>query len=132
MRLITKVFFAVVWTASLIIIPTSILMAQPTDENLNLETALKDFGQMNSGQKSEILSTMGVPQSNGFSLALIIAWVIFGGIGFVALAYGKKMQNFRALIIGIALMAYPYFIHQTLWTYVVGIALCLALYFWRE
>ena len=52
--------------------------------------------------------------------------------GFVAFIYGKKNKFFRPMIIGIALMAYPYFISGTFFIYLVGITLTAALYFWRE
>ena len=68
----------------------------------------------------------------GWSWANIIAWVLFGCIGFIAFSYGRKMENFRALIIGLILMIYPYFVSQTLLLYLVGIILCALLYFWRE
>ena len=62
----------------------------------------------------------------------IIAWVIFGAIGFAAFMYGKKQRELKPLAIGIVLMAYPYFITNTLWLYAAGIGLCLLLYFWRD
>lgn len=67
-----------------------------------------------------------------FSVANIIAWTIFGSIGFVAFMYGKKQELLKPLLLGIGLMAYPYFVTQTLWLYVVGIAFCGLLYFWRD
>jgi len=36
------------------------------------------------------------------------------------------------MMIGFALMVYPYFISGTFFLYLVGIALTAALYFWRE
>ena len=68
----------------------------------------------------------------GWSLANIIAWVIFGGVGFIAFVYGKKMSSWRPMVIGIALMAYPYFVTNTVALYLVGIVLCAGLYFFRE
>ena len=69
---------------------------------------------------------------NSFSMANIVAWILFGGVGFVAFMYGKKMGNFKILGIGIAIMIYPYFISNTLLLYVVGIALTAALFFLRD
>lgn len=68
----------------------------------------------------------------GSFFAKAIAWIIFGGIGFVAFVYGKKQVSWKALIIGIALMVYPYFFSNTLALYGVGIVLVAVLYFWRE
>lgn len=67
-----------------------------------------------------------------FSFASIAACSIFGAIGFVAFMYGKKMQFMRPMAIGIALMAFPYFISGTLAVYLIGITLTAALYLWRE
>lgn len=71
-------------------------------------------------------------QFRDFTFANIVAYLIFGGIGLVAFIYGKKMALFRPMIIGIILMAYPYFVSKTLLIYLVGIVLTAALYFWRE
>jgi len=75
---------------------------------------------------------IGLPQVDDFSTAKITAWIIFGVIGFAAFLYGKKNKSFRPMIIGAALMAYPYFISGTFFLYLVGITLTAALYFWRE
>jgi hypothetical protein len=78
------------------------------------------------------LAGIGLPQADDFSAAKIFACIIFGAIGFAVFLYGKKNRFFRPMIIGVALMAYPYFISGTLLLYIVGIALTAALYFWRE
>jgi len=75
---------------------------------------------------------IGLPQIDDFSAAKIFAWVIFGLIGFIVFVYGKKNKLFRPLIIGIALMVYPYFISGTFFLYLVGILLTGALFLWRE
>ena len=78
------------------------------------------------------MAGIGLPQASDFSAAKIFACIIFGGIGFAAFLYGKKNKFFRPMIIGIALMTYPYFISGTFFLYLVGIVLTAALYFWRE
>jgi hypothetical protein len=78
------------------------------------------------------LAGIGLPQADDFSTAKIIAWIIFGAIGFAAFLYGKKNKSFRPMIIGAALMVYPYFISGTFFLYLTGITLTAALYFWRE
>jgi hypothetical protein len=75
---------------------------------------------------------IGLPQADDFSAAKIFACAIFGTIGFAVFLYGKKNKLFRPMIIGAALMAYPYFISETFFLYLVGIILTAALYFWRE
>ena len=75
---------------------------------------------------------IGLPRADDFSAAKIFAYIIFGAIGFVVFVYGKKNKLFRPMIIGAALMAYPYFISGTFFLYLIGITLTAALYFWRE
>ena len=59
--------------------------------------------------------------------ANIFASVIFGSIGFAAFIYGKKQSNFKALVIGIILMVFPYFVPNTVAVYVIGTVLTVAL-----
>ena len=66
------------------------------------------------------------------SMADLVASIFFGTIGFAAFLYGKKAKNGRKMALGVALMAYPYFIEQDWLLYAVGVALCAGLYFWRE
>ena len=40
----------------------------------------------------------------------LLASLLIGGIGFVSFAYGKKMRRLPQMLIGFALMAYPYFV----------------------
>ncbi len=82
---------------------------------------------------STILNAYGVnPSSMNFSWANIMAWLIFGIIGFCAFNYGRKERNYRALTIGIVLMVYPYFVSNTLWLYVLGTGISSLLYFWKD
>ncbi|MDO8580332.1 MAG: hypothetical protein Q7S13_02510, partial [Candidatus Omnitrophota bacterium] len=105
--------------------------AQPVNAD-GLTTTLQGFGSLSPDQKQMVLSTYGMDTSQGFPVAKIIAWVIFGGIGTIAFIYGKKMQSFKPMLIGIGLIAYPYFINSTLWLYVVGVGLTSLLYVWRD
>ena len=61
-------------------------------------------------------------------MANLIGSLIFGSIGFVALAYGKKQADMKRIIIGIALIGYPFFISKTAAMYGVGILLTAALF----
>ncbi len=78
------------------------------------------------------MAGIGLPQASDFNGAKIFACTIFGAIGFAVFLYGKKNKFLRPMIIGFALMVYPYFISGTFFLYLVGIALTAALYFWRE
>jgi hypothetical protein len=79
-----------------------------------------------------ILADSNLIPANFFSPVRIIGYILFGGIGFVAFSYGRKNMLFRPMIIGLALMLYPYFVPGTLGIYLIGIALTVALYFWRD
>ena len=66
------------------------------------------------------------------SIGNIFVSLIFGGIGFVAFAYGKKIENYKMLGIGIALMAYPYFVPNTVAACVIGVLLTALLFIFRD
>jgi len=87
------------------------------------------------GQISKVYTGSEVSGSNiiaGFSVGGLIGGMLFGGIGFVAFIYGKKNSEFRPMIMGILLMVFPYFLKNTMAMYLVGIALTVGLYVWRE
>jgi len=64
--------------------------------------------------------------------AALFGSLLFGTIGLGVFMYGKKMVLYKPMIIGIALMAYPYFVPQTWLIYTIGCALCLGLYVFRD
>ena len=66
------------------------------------------------------------------SPAYIIGVLLFSLIGFAAYRYGKKASLSRPKWIGVVLMFYPYAIGETWLLFVVGAALCIALYVFRE
>lgn len=65
-------------------------------------------------------------------IANFIGVFIFGSIGFVAFVYGKKMAYYRTMFFGLALMIYPYLVPANWVLYVIGVALTLALVFWKD
>ncbi|WP_035051712.1 hypothetical protein [Andreprevotia chitinilytica] len=65
------------------------------------------------------------------SPAVLFAGFLFSLIGFIAFRYGKKQQQMKTMIIGIALMVYPYFVPETWMLYLIGVALCAGLYVFR-
>ena len=69
---------------------------------------------------------------SGITTQMIIAGFLFGSIGFVAFVYGKKRSLWKPAIIGIALMAYPYFVYNTAALYAIGIFLTAALFVGRD
>jgi hypothetical protein len=61
----------------------------------------------------------------------LFASLLFGAIGMGALVYARKMSAFRPAIIGVALMAYPYFVSDNLVLWGVGIALTILLFVFK-
>ena len=55
-----------------------------------------------------------------------IAAVFFGIIGSGYFLYGRKAQNWLALVCGVLLCVFPYFVDSFLWTMVIGLVLLAA------
>ena len=64
--------------------------------------------------------------------AVLFAWVLFGAIGLAAFMYGKKQAKLTPMLLGLALIATPYVIANTLLLYATGAALCVAMYWFRD
>ncbi len=62
------------------------------------------------------------------SEALLLWGVVFGSVGLAHFVYGKKQGRFIPLLCGIGLMAFPYFISNTVLLVVVGLALLVVPY----
>ena len=54
--------------------------------------------------------------------------VLFGAIGVAAFIYGKKQAAAKPMIVGILLIAFPYFITNSILLYVIGTLLTAALF----
>lgn len=67
-----------------------------------------------------------------FSGALLVGSVLFSSIGFIAFIYGKRMSVWKPMLLGLVLMAYPYFIEDTLTLFAIGVVLCAALFLFRD
>lgn len=67
-----------------------------------------------------------------FDMANLIAGSIFGSIGFVAFVYGKRMNLWKMMFCGLALMIYPYFVENMSILYGVGGVGTAALFFLRD
>jgi hypothetical protein len=67
-----------------------------------------------------------------FSAANLIGGFVFGSIGFVAFIYGKRMNLWKPMLLGIALMVYPYFVSDDKIMLVVGFFGSTALFVWRD
>jgi hypothetical protein len=62
----------------------------------------------------------------------LFAGLLFSSIGFVGFVYGRKMSAWRPMFLGIALMAYPYFIEDTITICAIGLAGSAALVYFRD
>jgi hypothetical protein len=67
-----------------------------------------------------------------FTPANLIGGFVFGSIGFIAFAYGKRMTLWKMMFCGLALMIFPYFVANTIAVYVIGTIGSLALVFLRD
>jgi hypothetical protein len=67
-----------------------------------------------------------------FSGANLIGGLIFGSIGFVAFIYGKRMHVWKPMFLGLALMAYPYFVENDIALFAIGVVGTAALFLFRE
>ncbi len=65
------------------------------------------------------------------SAANLIGNILFGSVGFVAFVYGKKTASFKPMVLGIALMVFPYFVSNTAAMYGIGSVLTAALFIAR-
>ena len=65
------------------------------------------------------------------SAANLIGGFVFGSIGFVAFIYGKRMNLWKPMFLGIALMVYPYFISNDLAMIAIGSIGTACLFFLR-
>jgi hypothetical protein len=66
------------------------------------------------------------------SAANLVGGFLFGSIGFVAFIYGKRMNLWKPMFCGIALMVFPYFIANTAIMYAIGAIGSAALFFLRD
>ena len=62
----------------------------------------------------------------------LFAGLLFSSIGFVGFVYGKRMSAWKPMFIGIALMAYPFFISETMALCAIGLAGSAALLWFRD
>jgi hypothetical protein len=67
-----------------------------------------------------------------FTAANLFGQILFGAIGLGAFIYGKKRPSFKAMLLGVAIMAYPYFVPETWMLYGIGTALTVLIFLWRD
>lgn len=67
-----------------------------------------------------------------FSPSSLLAGLLFGGVGFVAFVYGKRMARFQTMALGGALMVYSYFVPAGAAEWLIGAALSAAVWWTWE
>ncbi|MBT8044174.1 MAG: hypothetical protein KJO79_04415 [Verrucomicrobiae bacterium] len=67
-----------------------------------------------------------------FDPYVILAWVVFGGLGMIYFAYGKWKDLWQPKALGVGLMVYPYFVSDPIWIWIVGGLLTVAIFFARD
>lgn len=67
-----------------------------------------------------------------FEPNVIIAWVLFGSLGMIYVAYGKWKDLWQPKALGFALMIYPYFTPNQTWLWGIGTVLTLAIFLARD
>ena len=65
------------------------------------------------------------------STSVLLWGMVFGSIGLGFFIYGKKQKVIVPLLVGIALMVYPYFIADLTLLIIVGVILMVLPYFVR-
>lgn len=62
----------------------------------------------------------------------LLAGFIFGTIGLGAVAYGRKLERWKPVAIGVALMIYPYLISNLWLMWGIGAGLLVLLWFHHD
>lgn len=124
----SKIIFLALW----FIFRTGAALVLARQEDSYLTGALNNSTLLGGAGEGILKSSTLIPAVSEFSWLNLMGCLIFNGIGLVAFTYSKKQGGFRPLIIGIALMIYPYFFTHTFWLYAIGVGLCGALYYWRD
>ena len=63
-----------------------------------------------------------------FEPGWLIASLVVSSIGFVLFVYGKKMVRIPQLVVGLAMLVYPYFVPNVIAMLIVAAVLSLALW----
>ena len=67
-----------------------------------------------------------------FSISNLLAGLIFGTIGWGAYSYGRKLDLWKPIAIGLSLMIYPYFFSNPVLLWGIGTALLVTLWFHHD
>jgi len=64
--------------------------------------------------------------------AVLIVTILFSLIGMGVFMYAKRLALVRLMVLGVALMVYPYFVDTVGLLWLIGALLCVAVYYFRE
>jgi hypothetical protein len=59
---------------------------------------------------------------------VLLASMLVSSIGFVAFVYGKRQRRFPQMFVGVALMAFPYFVSSVPWMFGIAAVLVAGLF----
>jgi hypothetical protein len=80
--------------------------------------------------------SLALLEAAGFKLptpAYLLAVLLFGVIGIVLFALGRRRRKRMVRWVALALMLYPYVVWGTVPVWIVGLALCaMAIWCWRQ
>ncbi len=62
----------------------------------------------------------------------LFAGLLFSSVGFIGFIYGKRLSLWKPMFLGLALMAYPYFIEDTMTLCLIGLVGSAALFLLRN
>ena len=71
-------------------------------------------------------------ENMNFSVSSLMASLIFGIIGWYLFSHGRKNANNHFVVIGIALMVYPYLTKGPLADWGIGAGLCGLAYYYKN
>jgi multisubunit Na+/H+ antiporter MnhE subunit len=71
-----------------------------------------------------------LPLDLSFDVPSLIAGLVFGIVGLYVFRRGKKESSMRLVMLGLALMIYPYFVDGATLNWVVGFLLSGASYYY--
>ncbi len=58
----------------------------------------------------------------------LLASLLIGSVGFVSFAYGKKQSRLPQMVVGLALMVFPYFVTSVPWMFGIAAGMLGALW----
>lgn len=72
------------------------------------------------------------PMENALDTSSLLWGLLFGSVGFSYFIYGRKQKATVPLVCGLLLMAFPYFVSNTVLLAAIGLALMVIPFFIRD